>query len=285
MGQGELPLEETARSRSRIAVLAAGLIAVFAAAEVAQGVPNVGALLAARAAWVGALLVAARLLLRARGRATTALVAATVSVSVGALLVISLVQPGDVGSIAFLIAAPLLVAVLVPDAVGTVAAAAVLSTAAVAFLFATREGGLSAVTYGFRAAAAGAVAVLGATNLARVRRDELRIVEERARTAAALVRSERRRAEVEPLAVAGSRAARAAHDMSNPLASIRANLDWLRDAAEENRLQTEEAEVLEVIVEARACVELLGTNLADFRAAARAADPIHAHAPGADERA
>jgi len=273
MGEEGLPLEETARARSRIAVFAAGLVAFFAVVELVRGVPNLGTLLAARAVWAGALLVSGRLVLAARGRATEALVAATVTLSIGALVVISLAQPGDFGSIGFLIAAPLLVAVLLPDAVGTVALAAILGTAAVAGVFFLRDGAGAAATYAFRAAAAGAVAVLGATNLARVRREEIRLAQERTRAVDALARSERRRAEVEPLVAAGSRAARAAHDMSNPLASIRVNLDWLREAAEENRLQTEEAEVLEVIIETRECVNRLGANLADFRAAARAAAP------------
>lgn len=160
--------------------------------------------------------------------------------------------------------------------VAVLAAVNVLSLA-VEGVFPLREGPGAArapVTYALHGAAACALAVLGAANLARVRRDEGRRAAEQARAVDALAQSERRRARAEPLAAAGSRAARAAHDMSNPLASLRANLDWLSDAAQENRLHSQEAEVLEVIVEARECVSRLGARLSDFRAAARAAQDL-----------
>jgi signal transduction histidine kinase len=129
---------------------------------------------------------------------------------------------------------------------------------------------LDALGCALRAAAAGAIAVLGVSKLARVRRtEELRLAQERALALDALARSEKRRAEAERLAVAGTTAARVAHDMSNPLASIRVNLDWLQEKVEEGRLEAEEDEVREVIRETRECVERLGANLADFRAAAR----------------
>lgn len=267
-----LPIETTARARSRIALLAAGLVAAFAVLETARGAAGWETALAARAAWIAALLAASRLVLAASGRWTPLLLGGTVVLSVGALFVLSVARPGDVAAMAFLMAAPLLVGVLVPDARGAVWLAAGLSTAAVGASFLVQGVPLAdAVVYAVRAAAAGAVAVLGATMLDRVRREEVRLAEERARVVDALARSEKRRAEVEPLAVAGSAAARVAHDMSNPLASLRVNLDWLHEVAEERRLEVEEAEVREVIRETRECVDRLGANLADFRAAARGA--------------
>jgi signal transduction histidine kinase len=265
-----LPIETTRRARSRIALFAAGLVAAFAVLEALRGGPNAGTVLAARAVWIAALLAAARLVLAADGRWTRLLLLFNVGLTIGSLLVLSVARPADVGAVAFLIAAPMLVGVLLPDALGAVWFAAGLSTIAVGASFVLRGAPpVEVLAYAFRAAAAGAIAVLGATTLERVRRAEIRLAEERARAVDALERSERRRAEVEPLAAVGSSAARVAHDMSNPLASIRVNLDWLREVAEEGRLAADEAEVREVIRETRECVDRLGAGLADFRAAAR----------------
>jgi len=286
--QEGLPIETTLRARSRVALLTAGLVAAFALVDTLRGAPHLHVVLAARAAWIAALLLAWRLMLAARGPWTRVLMGGTVVLSVGALLVLSLVQRASFGAVTFLFATPLFVTVLVPDALGAVWLASVLSPVAVgaSFLLGGTPGG-EALMHAVRAAAAGGVAVLGATMLARVRGEETRLAEERARVADALARSEQRRAEVEPLAEAGSTAVRVAHDMSNPLASIRVNLDWLLEVAEEQRLATEHVEVLEVIRETRECVDRLGANLRDFRAAARSAsaEPVSADgggsAPGA----
>jgi signal transduction histidine kinase len=272
-----LPIETTARARSRIALFAAGVVAIFAILETLRGGPSWELVLAARATWIVALLTSSWLVLAVRGRWTQVLLGGTVALSIGALLVLSVARPADVGAVAFLFAAPLLVGVLVPDARGAVWLAAGLSTVAVGASFLLRGAPIGDVlAYAFRAAAAGAIAVLGATTLERVRREEIRVAEERARAVEALARSELRRAEVEPLAAAGRTAARVAHDMSNPLASIRVNLDWLSEVAAERRLEADEAEVLEVLRETRECVDRLGANLADFRAAARGARPAPA---------
>jgi signal transduction histidine kinase len=212
---------------------------------------------------------------RARGR--IALLAA-------GLVVLCVVRPADLGSVAFLVAAPLVVGVLLPDARGAVRVSAVLSTIAVGGAVLARVAPfLDALGYALRAAASGALAVLGASTLARVRTEELRLAEERALAVDALAQSEKRRAEAEWLAAAGRTAARVAHDMSNPLASIRVNLEWLQEKAEDGRLEAEADEVREVIRETREGVDRLGANLADFRAAARgarAAPPREEPLPG-----
>jgi signal transduction histidine kinase len=269
---GRLPIEATARARSRIALVAAGFVVAFAILDVLRGGPSWELALGARAAWIAALVAASRLVLAAGGRATRALTAGSVLLSVGALFVLSVARPADFGSVAFLMAAPLLVGVLLPDARGAVWSSAALSTIAViGALLARGAPLLDALGYALRAAAAGAIAVLGAAMLARVRTDEIRLAEERALAVDALARSEKRRAEAERLAAAGSSAARVAHDMSNPLASLRVNLDWLQEKAEEGRLEAEADEVREVLRETRECVDRLAVNLADFRAAARSA--------------
>ncbi|MFT3917267.1 MAG: histidine kinase dimerization/phospho-acceptor domain-containing protein [Anaeromyxobacteraceae bacterium] len=104
-----------------------------------------------------------------------------------------------------------------------------------------------------------------------MRAAEIGLAADRARALEALAASQQRQVEVEQLAAAGTKAASCAHDMSNPLASMRCNLDWLREAAEQDRLEADRGEVLEVIQETRECLDRLGHQLQDFRTIARTA--------------
>jgi signal transduction histidine kinase len=81
-------------------------------------------------------------------------------------------------------------------------------------------------------------------------------------------------------AVARSTVAAVAHDMSNPLASLKSNLEWLRDALEEGRLEAPEdqAEAREVLRDAREAAERLRVDVGALRAAGRGEDP-QAHPP------
>lgn len=186
--------------------------------------------------------------------------------SVAALFVLALVLTRSGG--AFLFAAPLLVAVLVPEAVRSVLAIAAATTVATAALFALRGApAIDVALHAAQAAVAGAFAVIGCLSVARVRRAERALETERLRAVEALERSERRCAEVELLAAAGSRGARLAHDLSNPLASMRANLEWLDGVGQAGRLHLEEAEVLDVVGETRACVERVAEQVREFRSA------------------
>jgi signal transduction histidine kinase len=233
---------------------------------------HLAVVLPARLSWALALLAASWLLRRGAQRFTEALVTACFLVSVGALLVLSVVKGRGSPAVAYLVIAPILFAVLAPDAVrGLAVASAVTMVAAAATELLLGGGPAEAALNAVRAFASGAVAVLGAVSATRTREAEIRLAGERARALEALELSERRQAEVAKLAAAGSRAAGVAHDMSNPLASLRCNLDWLREAAEGNRLEEERDETVQVIRETRECLDRLGQNLQEFRSVARTA--------------
>lgn len=123
-------------------------------------------------------------------------------------------------------------------------------------------------------ACGGAVAVgfalFGTVSVRRVRRAEIALAQERARALEALATSERHRAEAEALAAVGSRASRVAHDLSNPLAVVRANLEWLKAAADAGRLAADGAEAREVIRETGQAVERLASTVRELRATAEA---------------
>jgi signal transduction histidine kinase len=74
-------------------------------------------------------------------------------------------------------------------------------------------------------------------------------------------------------AVARATVAAVAHDMSNPLASLKSNLEWLRDALEAGRLDADQAEAREVLRDAREAAERLRVDVGQLRAAGRGETP------------
>jgi signal transduction histidine kinase len=267
-----LPIESSARVRSRIAFAAGVILLVFAGAEALRGGPALGAVLSARLVWALALLAASHLLLHGEERSSEALITACFVLSVVALTVLTVMGGSRSAAGAYLITAPLVFAALLPGAVRALLVASVVTAlAAAGSEVLLGHGAGDAAMNALRAIASGVVAVLGAVSAERIRRAEIALAEERARALEALERSERRQAEVEGLAAAGSKAAGVAHDMSNPLASIRCNLDWLRETAEEGRLESDREEAVQVIRETRECLDRLGQNLQEFRTVARSA--------------
>jgi len=272
MSEAQLPIESSARVRSRMALVVAGLLFLFAVADALRGAPNLVIVLGARMVWVAALLGASRALLFSDARRTEWVAGACFVVSLASLGVLSLNGGPQGMANAYLITAPLFFYALVPDAVRLLAfASAATVVTAVAITLAMGKGVEDAAFFALRAVASGVVAVLGAVSSRKIRRAEIALAEERARAIEALERSEKRQAEVEKLAAAGSRAAGVAHDMSNPLASMRCNLDWLHEVAEEGRLAADRAEVAQVIQETRESLARLGQNLQEFRSVARTA--------------
>jgi signal transduction histidine kinase len=280
MTRGGLPIDATARARSLAALVAAAFVGIFALAGVFLG-ERAPLVVGARVAWIVALVATSRVVLRARGRRQAVLMGAAALLSIAALYLLTVadgVAPG--GSLTYLVAAPLFVAILLPDATAVTAVAGVASTtlALLAGVQVAPPG--SAARIAIRAAAAAAFAVLTSRIQARIRRDERGLEEERARALDALRASEHRRAETEPFVRAGSQAGRLAHDMANPLAAVKCNLEWLRDAAEAGRLQTEEGEVLDVLAETQAAIEQLGARLGELRASVQDAARTSARRDG-----
>ncbi len=78
--------------------------------------------------------------------------------------------------------------------------------------------------------------------------------------------------DAEPAAAADARAlAAAAHDLSGPVATIRANLEWLQEALQDGRLRPSDPEASGVVEDARAAAEALVRALARLR---RASDRV-----------
>ena len=255
-----------------MAFVAACLLLFFALADPLRGGPNPGMTLAARLTWAAALFVAARLLTGRHQRWTEPLVTACFVVSVLSLAALNVIAGDHTASRAFLVVAPLVFAAVLPDALRALVFASIATViCAVGGQLLVGAPPVSAAMDGFRALAAGVLAVLGAISTRKIRDAEVALAEDRARAIEALAVSEKRQAEVEKLAAAGSKAAGVAHDMSNPLASMRCNLDWLREAIEGGQLETDKAEVVEVIKETRECLDRLGQNLQDLRTVARTA--------------
>jgi len=272
MGDARLPIESSARVRSRIALVAALLLLALALADALRSGPALTVTLGARLVWVVALLGASRALLFTDPRRTEWVAGACFMVSLGALGVLGVQGGPSSAAQAYLVTAPLAFYALVPDGVRLLALASGATVVTAAWVrIALGSGVDEAALNALRALASGVVAVLGAVSAQKIRRAEIALAEERARALEALERSEKRQAVVERLAAAGSRAAGVAHDMSNPLASMRCNLDWLREAADAGRLAAEGAEVAQVIQETRECLERLGQNLQEFRSVARTA--------------
>jgi signal transduction histidine kinase len=262
---GGLPIETTARARSAAALAAAVLVAAFGAFDVARGAPSLALVLAARGVWFAALLVVSRLV-RDTGRRIVLPAMLAAGASIVALSALTYADGGAVGGSAmFLLAAPLFIAVLVPDELPVAIFAATASTLATMLVFAMlgwAPGDVAIATV--RAAVAGGFAIFGTVLHARVRRVEASLAEE-------LASSERLRALAEPLAAAGTKVGALAHDMSSPLATVKCNLEWLWEAVQDGRIRAAEDEVMEVLDDAREATDRLREGVGALRQAARQA--------------
>ncbi len=265
---GGLPIESTSRARSRAALVAATLVAAFGALDVARGSRALAAILCARALWIASLVLLSWIVRRPRASSGPLSVLACTSVASIAVLVH---EGGGTasGSFVYLVTAPVFVALFLPNRVAPSALAGLVATgcvAAVSYLQGRAAADVAALAA--RAAIAGGFAILFTWQQNRVRREEIDVVGHLARLAEALEASERRLAEEEPLAAAGTKARDVAHSMSSPLAAISCNLDWLRDAAQDGRVRLEDEEAAGVIDDARAAADRLRERIGALRQAA-----------------
>ena len=234
-------------------VLAQGA-AIIAGVGLADWLANDGG--AARAsvwgAWAASYLVAAAAARRASPARARAIGAATSAVAVGAVLLLCALGDGASSTLFLLLPmVPLLSALAVPgephfpslQGVAVVVGGAVL----------LRADGRGWGEVGVWAGAAGA-ATAYALHLAwraRQRQQELlRALAERAEALERLAEAERRRGEVERWAAAGHLADRVAHDVNSPLASLRANLKFVRE-----ELPGGDAELLRAVADGEEAIE------------------------------
>ncbi len=262
---GGLPIQTTARARSAAALAAAGFVAAFGALDLAHGSPDLLLQLSARLVWIAALVVASRLALR-EGRSIALPAVLAAGCSVVALSVLAYADGCKAGGSAmFLLAAPLFVAVLLPDLVSVAIFTAAASAAGTGLVFALLGRSADDVAVAtVRAVFAGAFAIFGTALQARVRRGEVGVAEK-------LAASEQLRAAAEPLAAAATKAGVLAHDMSTPLATVKSNLEWLWEAAHDGRIRVDEPEIIAVLDDARAATDRLREGVGELRQAARQA--------------
>lgn len=269
-----MSIQLDARARGFAVVAIAAIVSLFAAGDLLRGVPRPGLVLAARGAWVAVLLILGVVVLGRGERRARLAEGVAALVSIGALAILAWADGGSAtGSLAFLVTAPLFIAVILPDsrlaAWSSLASLAAVVTVAVALGRAPHE----SIALGARAAVAGAFAFFGSALHERARRAEIALALERARA-------------VEALSVVGSEASVVAHDMSGPIAAIKGNLGWLAEAAEGGRLHAEEADVRDALRDARAAADALVAAVGklretavDAKRAAPPAGPDRVHSP------
>ena len=190
-------------------------------------------------------------------------------VSGAALVAIATVTGGADGPyFQFLLPLPLAAMVVAPDLPSGAALATVVAGAGGAtLLLRSGHGPLHVVTWVLMEAAAGGLAVWGTVLFARSWATEVASERARAWAAEQLARSERRRATAEKLATLGRLAAEIAHEINNPLAYVKGNIEWLSEALSASCRAPEEAR--RVLADTSVGLEHITRVVADLQAFAR----------------
>jgi signal transduction histidine kinase len=219
--------EQMLAYRRRTLVFAALLVASCYLIDLFQ--PRLAEVAAVRAAWIAAILLTAALQRPERGRlATFASYAGSTLTGVAVVAIVAL--DGGTASIyaGMLIATPF--AVLVAMAELPLAAAlngAILVAGGAAIRLGEGQPAEQIVSWLLLSTVMTALATWGTVAARRAWRTEVAAEQARRRAQEALAESERQRVEAEGLAEVGRLAAQVAHEVNNPLAVVKANVQWL----------------------------------------------------------
>jgi len=219
-----------------------------------------------RALWIGALLVTASLQRTDRPRLAT-FGSYLCSIATGFAVVAIVALDGGTASIfqGMLLATPF--AVLVAMAELPLAAAlngAICVAGGTAIRIAEGQPGVQVASWLLLSSVMSALATWGTVAARYAWRAEVAAEKARLKAQEALAESERQRAAGEQLAEVGRLAARVAHEVNNPLAVVKANVQWLGTSAE-----TEDAqERHEVVADTLASVERIVDAVSSVRKSA-----------------
>lgn len=261
--------EAATRNRSRVAYLVAFVILGVAPLDflLADGFP--GESLAVRLVWALGMLMLAHFTPRVSAPARDRLLAAIAAFSVLCWLALTVLLGGS-GSPYFwwMLALPLIFGALAPDNLMATAAAG-LGTLAGNLILLIHEGASASamVLWLVIAGVSIGLSAFGVLNYRRLLEAETALEASHARAAQELAISEQRRIHAEKLALIGKLAAGIAHEINNPLAYVKANLDLLRTGG---AIAPQELEAL--LEESREGIARIEQIVADMRSFARADD-------------
>jgi signal transduction histidine kinase len=257
----------------RTASLGAALLAPFGLLDLAQdgSAGSVTTALAARSAWIVALLVGVALLSLRRPRPRAAAAIMSGGTALALVVVVAATGRTQSGYFGFLLALPFCMLVLLPGHLVAALASGGLGVAAGALMLA--DAGTPAIDIARwmgTGIASSALAVyashLEGVLIARV----LQASSARAEALAALAASERRRAAAERLATIGRLAAGVAHEINNPLSFVKVNLALMQEQLETRAPRGDRLELEASLSEAALGVERIRRIVADLRGFARA---------------
>jgi signal transduction histidine kinase len=172
---------------------------------------------------------------------------------------------------------PLLMALMLPaDSRPAIASGVTSSVGVMVMLLVTDHSLVKALTWGSMVGAATFFGMYGSTQFRKAQAAEIEARQERARRESLekLTRAERQRAQTEKLATVGKLAASVMHEINNPLAFVRSNLEFLRGEVLAQRQLPEELlkEFEEVFDETRLGVERIREIVSDLKGFSRMED-------------